>query len=543
MKHTLFRTVNLVNIIILILFSIVPFLLLYNLNLNPRTWHDEGDALSVARTLVEDGYYGVKVSDGFQTFGIIQSIGPTIILPIAWAFNIFGVNLVTGRIVAASFAFLCLILFFITGKAIIGKRAALIAVIVLISSPGVRYFYTGRQVMGVVPALGFFLAGVLIWYLAIKSKNFLAAIVSGLLIGCAILTKSQYLVLGLGAFSLIAMLDLFYYHLGAFKITSLAIIVAMVCYGAWNLWQWLYFGPTIYAENGEKLYLLSKVAFGIRSVNVVDGIRYLIGKDTGHYFLFWGFLSLFYIAVYGLKKDIQSLTLMLLLIFTLLWLIFTIFWTIPWNWHFFAPLSVTMFFIGKLFDDLATSIFHSGGKLKQEAVDLIKSHTPLTTGAMLTIGCLVALITFSFWTINNFENVVEMDVLDKIGEDQSHWPRSFSLPYQTADFINQTVAPATVIETSERELAILTHKNYHSPDQSILIQVIPYSYYGIGVNDYRLGSEYFDRVNPEYLVVGYFAREHHVYDMDFVLQHYEQVHIVGEGGFQYEIYQRIKPNG
>lgn len=537
----LFLSAGWEKVLTVLLIILVPFFLFHNLELNPRTWHDEGDALSVARTLAEDGYYGVKVSDGYQTFGIIQSIGPAVILPAAWAFKLFGINLVTGRLVAASFALLTLILFWGSGKLLIGQRAALIATIILISSPGVRYFYTGRQFMGIVPALGYFLAGFILWYHAIKSQKTWLAIASGLLIGCAILTKSQYLVLALGTFAFIAILDLLYYHLGAFKITAIIILVALACYGSWNLWQWFYYGPEIYAENGDKLFQLGKVAFGLRPIQIISGIRYILGVDTDHYFLFWGFLSLVYIGVNSLEKDIRRMGLMLLLIFTCLWLCFTIFWTIPWNWHFFAPLAISVLFISKMYDDLAVSVVRSRAKLVSEITHWIKDRATMSVEAMLGIGCLSALITITLWTAANFENVVSRDVLDRVGEMYYHWPRSFSLPFQTRDFLNQTVAPESIIETSERELAILTDFTYHSPEQSILIDIIPYVYHKTGVNDYQLGSEYFNSVKPAYLVIGYFARVHQVYAMDFISDNFEQIKVIGTGEFEYEIYRRITP--
>ena len=62
---------------------ISPFLIYYNLGINPRSWHDEGASLTFGRTLAEDGVYAMRNSDGYQTFGPVQSIGPTVILPIA----------------------------------------------------------------------------------------------------------------------------------------------------------------------------------------------------------------------------------------------------------------------------------------------------------------------------------------------------------------------------------------------------------------------------------------------------------------------------
>lgn len=525
-------------LLLLALTAIVPFFLFYNLELNPRTWHDEGDVLSLARTVAEHGYYGVKTSDGYDTYGVVQSVGPAVILPAALIYKIFGASLVTGRVVGSILAFLTLILVYAVCRVLIGRPAGIIAILLLLAAPGVRFVYVSRQMLGIVPALGFFLAGVLLWYRAVKTGKMRYAILAGLLVGCAILSKSQYLVLGLGAFGLIAILDLLYYRLGAFKITAVVVLVGLACFGAWNGWQWLYYGPEVYAENAATLVQLGQVAYGLRMDRVIAGLRMLVGSDTDHYFLFWGFISLVHVGLISLKKDARSMGLGLLFLFTLLNLAFVLFWTIPWIWHRFAPMAVTVLLISKLYYDMGTAIAKSGSLLWSKTLDWIKNRNALATETVLAIGCAVALTSFSLWIGICYKDVLTLDVLDRVGEDVTSWPPYFSLPYQTADILNREVPPDSIIETSERELAILTDFNYHSPDQSILVQVIPYAYDHEGKNEYALGSEYFNAYNADYLVVGFFARHHQVYDMDFILENFEPVSVIGEGVFNYEILKR-----
>ncbi len=529
------------TILLIVLIAGSLFLLFFNLDINPRSWHDEGDALALARALVEDGFYGIKISDGFQTFGIVQSIGPTVIIPAALVFKLFGVSLINGRAVAALLGLLTLIIFHRTAKALIGSRGALFGIMFLISLPELRYLYIARQFLGIVPALGFFLAGFLLWHQAVRSKRAGPAILAGILLGGATLTKSQYLVLGLAAFGATAILDLIYYRLGAFKLTVVTIAVALTCYAGWNLWQLAYYGTEVFVENQAKMSQLAGVAYGFHDASVMEGIKTLLGKATGHYFMYWGLLSLVYIGFISLKKDPESMGWMLLLIFTGLSLGFVVFWTLPWIWHFFAPLAVTALFISKLFDDLLGSILQTLARLKPAILELIRHRKPFPTGEITMVGALVAVITFFLWTGINFKDRLVEDVLDRQGKSSSHSPRSFTLPYETADFLNQLVPPGSIIETSERELAILTDFIYHTPDQSILIDVIPYIYRRIGSNNYQLGSEYFNSARADYLVIGYFARYHQAYSMDFISKNFEQIKVIGTGGFEYEVYRRITP--
>jgi hypothetical protein len=338
-------------------------------------------------------------------------------------------------------------------------------------------------------------------------------------------------------------LDLVYYRLGTFKVTGVVILVALACYGAWNLWQSNYYGQALYLENADKLVQLGRVAFGFKLNLAIAGIQVLFGTDTGHYFLFWGFLALPYIGLHGLKKDVASMGLACLLIFTCLWLGFAVFWSIPWLWHFIAPLAVTILLVGKLCEDLATSITPSVSKLGQEIVSMLKQRTSISMNIMPTLGSLIALLTLALWTGYSFEKAVGRDVLDQVGTDELQWPRPFSYSYEAADFLSQNIEPQATVETSERELAVLTDLNYHSPDQAILIEVIPYAYAHREANDYRLGSEYFGKVKPSHLVIGYFAIAHDVYDMDFVLDHYELIHVIGDEDerFGYEIYRLKNP--
>ena len=143
-------------------FVLAAFLLFYNLDLNPRPWQDEGAAASIAKTLVQDGVYATKTSSGYETYGGVQSVGPTVVLPIALAYRLWGVGLVQGRWVMALYALITLVLLYQTGRTLFNRHVAIIAVILILGSEPVGYFIYGRPIFNEAPALGFFLAG-LVW--------------------------------------------------------------------------------------------------------------------------------------------------------------------------------------------------------------------------------------------------------------------------------------------------------------------------------------------------------------------------------------------
>ena len=258
----------------------------FNLDTNPRPWHDEGAALSLAKTLATDGVYGVKNSDGYQTYGPVQSVGPTVILPIALSFKFFGIGLVQGRIVPAIYLIVAILIFFACGKFLWGYRTAAIGLFLLIASPG-NILYFGRQALGEVPALVFFLAAWLTWAFGVRGSKMKLHFISGLLLGAAIVTKSQYLVMGIGTIGLLVLLDIFYYKLG--NIRSLLIVgsIAFGCYAAWMGWQYIYFGQATFIENANKMSLLAKISIGLHKGPIIQAFQYIFGPDSRSFLPFY----------------------------------------------------------------------------------------------------------------------------------------------------------------------------------------------------------------------------------------------------------------
>ncbi len=150
-----------------ILLVVALTLAFYNLEYSPRTWQDEGGTLSLARTLVEDGVYAIRNSDGYQSFGSVQSVGPTVILPIALSFKLFGVGLLQGRLVMGLWLILTLFAFYSLGRELFGMRSAILAVLLIVSFP-FGLVMLGRQALGEVPAICLLLSGCLAWIRALR---------------------------------------------------------------------------------------------------------------------------------------------------------------------------------------------------------------------------------------------------------------------------------------------------------------------------------------------------------------------------------------
>ena len=75
-------------------------------------WFDEGSHLHVPKTLVKYGVYADISSEGFRYYGPTIGVGPTVMLPIAAMFKVFGVGLLQARIVIAFYLLAAVYVFY-----------------------------------------------------------------------------------------------------------------------------------------------------------------------------------------------------------------------------------------------------------------------------------------------------------------------------------------------------------------------------------------------------------------------------------------------
>src|SRR5579859_4350083 len=96
-RSAMFSTIE--QIWLAALIAALLLLALVNLPYAPRTWFDEGSHLHVPKTIVQHGVYADISSEGYRYYGPTIGIGPTIMLPIALVFEVFGIGLLQGRLV------------------------------------------------------------------------------------------------------------------------------------------------------------------------------------------------------------------------------------------------------------------------------------------------------------------------------------------------------------------------------------------------------------------------------------------------------------
>jgi 4-amino-4-deoxy-L-arabinose transferase-like glycosyltransferase len=522
------------KIVLLLLLVGLPLLMFYNLELNPRPWHDEGASLILARTLAEDGVYAMCNSDGYQTFGPVQSVGPTVIVPVALVYRWFGVGLLQGRVVVALYALAALFLFYLAGRKLFDGWTAILGLFFLLAAPAVRIFVYGREVLGEVPGLAFFLAGWLALARALETRRLGWAALAGLLFGATIITKSQYLMMIPATLVFLAALDLLYYRQKVWKPLALVTMLALGCSFAWQVWQIGYYGMQSYQADLAKLQQLAAVTTGFHLQTAISGIRGILGSDSGNFYLFWGFPALGYAAWRAFQRSPRGLLLASVVIFTTLWLLYFTFWTVSWHRYALPAMALLALLIASLYLDLLRAVVPG---LRSSFLSLPAGSVP-PRQAMLAIGTLIGLLSYGLWAGYNLQQYLRSDVLDRYGEAEAELftPPQFQAPGAVAAYLAQHIPPGSLIETWERELGILTDFEFHYPDQSMLAAAHKDEYLG-EQSDYQLGEDYFQQVQPDYVIVGFYSRLGPIYDMDYLARHSQKIWSTGSAGFQYDIYK------
>jgi hypothetical protein len=164
----------------------------YNLANYPTIWWDEAIFSEAAANLVQHGRYAFTVQSPNQLVDLDFRIsaGPAVILPVALAYKLFGVSLLSGRLVAGAYLVLTFLALFLGARRLWGPVTALLAV--ALAFLGTDVLYWGRSVLGDIPALGLFLCAT--WFLirGLESRALWPLFWGGIFVGLAFNAKEFY---------------------------------------------------------------------------------------------------------------------------------------------------------------------------------------------------------------------------------------------------------------------------------------------------------------------------------------------------------------
>ncbi|MBI3243362.1 MAG: glycosyltransferase family 39 protein [Chloroflexi bacterium] len=492
----------------------VLFLALYNLTSYPLPWYDEGSHLHVPKTLVRFGVYADYSSEGFRYYGPTVGIGPTVFLPIAAMFKLFGVGLFQARLVMALFLLAAIAAFYRLAGVMGAQKFAWVATALLVATRAVGLLEYGRQVLGEVPGLFFMAAGFAVWFGVWEKASWRQLTLAGLLLGLALVTKNQYLLV-LAPTLLFAWAANLYYRSAPQRVFLVPGSIAAACFALWQAYTIIYLGPATAGEN------LASWRAATASVVVLFDPS-LMSRALGELLGMKAFLGLLLPAL------IYSVTLILprrrdghqwgilcaLVAVNFVWYVVA---SISWTRYAFPGLAVSCLFVARFFHDL-TDGYHFDWPALKTAWQ--KRQFPQADSLR--------------WVLLAWLTAAILIPLGLIAKDIVRPP--FNAPQAMAAYLDENVPKDQLIETWEPELGFLTDHNYHYPPQLLLYTAVKY----IWLEDAQTAPSdeyhFVETERPPYVIISTFGRFVEVYPYQIMEANYDLVTTIGE----YELYELKK---
>ncbi len=487
---------------------VLAFLGSYNQPYYPVTWFDEGLALQGAMNLATYDQYAMRSAEGFRVLDQpLIANGPGLAIPISVVFRFWGVGLLQARALMVFYFVATALVFFQVSSRFYGKLPALISAFLLLAIPEEGFVFYGRQALGNVPALLYFLIGFLSFLALGRIKKFRFAVLSGLFFGLALVTKGQYWIF-VPILALIIVADLVYYKQIGLGYTMSVLLVTLTCAFVWLFVQYTILGSENFKSHVAAINSSAKVTIiAFRSMRIPGNIWYLIRSGfpffvlPGLAFAFWD----------SRQQTLLGLGRFMLVAFVGTWIGWYVFASVGWHRYAFEAYSIGMVFAGQFFVQIFSIL--RGNHFGSPA------SLPLTGRFYVNVGLTVALVLLTAWAgvrfFKQLQNIYG-------GVDTS--------PQLLAEYIKQNIPAGAVIESWEWEMDALTPEHtYHHPTNDWVDRETAETQFGETINQSYDPLIY----HPEYLLMGPFSTWTGIYS-DF-LSNGCCAHIVTVGG--YTLYQ------
>jgi len=485
------------------------FLGLFHQPYYPTTWFDEGLVLQGPINLIQHGQYAMRSVEGFRVLDQpLTANGPGIVLPITAIFSVFGIGLLQARILMALYFVLAVVLFYKVSLSIFGEIAALISTFGLLAVPDEGILLYGRQALGNVPALVYFLAGCYFLTLFLKRKNNLFAVVTGLFWGLTLVTKSQYWIL-LPVLAVVGLLDLLYFKQVGLKSGSIVIFLTLGGLVLWQFVQYLLIGGENYGQYIESVRSSAKeTVFAFRTMRIPGNIWYLVRSG----FVLFVAPGLIFAGWDSLHRHTYSAVQAFLVLFVLAWSAWYVFISVGWHRYTFEPYSIGLIFFGpaylKAFQLVVSFWKDSAGYSWQQYL------REFATAFLLLLSTL--------WGFS-----VEVNQVQRIVFAPEPYPQQF------ADYLHAHIRPDEVIESWEWEIDALTpNLIYHHPTNDLVDRKTAEIQFG---EEFKKQYDFFV-FNPSYLIDGPFSKWTGMYEEPLANGCCLKVTDVGD----YTLYQVVK---
>jgi 4-amino-4-deoxy-L-arabinose transferase-like glycosyltransferase len=454
---------------------ISAFLGFWHLDRYPRTWFDEGSYLEVARNIAERGDYVSESADGTRDFAPTIAVGPTVLLPAAASQAMFGPSLTAGRAVGACYLVLATAAVYLVASKLFGRQAALVGVAVLLAMPALDWLGTGRQLLGEAPAIFFLIAGAGI---AFRGQCLKHAAVAGAVLGLAMVTKGQYLLVLPPSIVVVALFDRRDARLRRPRWYAVLLAVAFAVYLAWLGALLTLIGDGGIAENYR---LLRQSSGGALLVFDIDRMRAAATLLLGPRSLFLVLPAAIFglIAMLRTREPGRRLVIFSLWAFQALWLGWFATASIAWPRYAFAGLAVNAIFAGAMLSMLSIEI-----RAPQ------RSETAWQVGtAAIALAALLLLLAGGYREIRPVVTADERE------------------PQHFATSMDSMVPEGAVVDGWEPEISFLSDRQMQYPPLGSLDRVVRATWLD-GEEDVDLS----DSLGADYLVIGHFGRWVGVYE-------------------------------
>jgi 4-amino-4-deoxy-L-arabinose transferase-like glycosyltransferase len=463
--------------------AILLWLGLYNQPFYPVTWLDEGMTLQGAINLVQFGQYAMRSSEGFRVFDQpLMANGPGVVLPISISFMFFGVGLLQARLVILIFFIGTAVVYYSLSKRLFGAMPAIISTFLLLALPAEGFLIYGRQALGMVPSLGYFLLGYMLWLKALDHNRWIYTTGTGLLFSLAMITKGQYMLV-IPTIMIVVLLDKLYFRSNISRKLLQILGVIFACLALWYLIQIIVLGWDRFLLNMGALSGSSKVTiFALRGMRIPGSLWYLNRSGILLVLLPGWFL----IAWYCLVRKQASSRYILLLVLIPIWLAWFTLISLGWQRYAFDPFAVGAIFSGAF-------IWESFRLFGNHATKL--PFPPINRHILRAARLLSAFILL--FSIYGFIGQVRM-ILASPNKS----------PQELAAYLIANVRPDQVIESWEWEIDALAPLTYHHPTNDWVDKLTGALHF-----DEEVGKVYaFSAHQPEFLINGPFSKWTGFYD-------------------------------
>jgi 4-amino-4-deoxy-L-arabinose transferase-like glycosyltransferase len=430
--------------------AITLFLLTYNISFFPYVSMDEGGHLTVPTALVVDGEYAQKTAHGFNYDGPGVATGPTVLLPVALSFKVFGIGLLQARVVSGLYIVGTLILFYLAAHHLFGRRAATLAAMLMLVAPGFllsSWHEGGRIVVGEVPAMFYFMAGLLLFWRWMESPRIWRSATIGLLWGLSFITKNQFPMIIVPTLGMFAIAGRYYYRLIRIRDIWIPLAVAGAVMITWFMCQILFVGHDNIMANLERIRAASDINYLVLNGSIMlKSLRFLVSLDV---FYGWAIPGIAFGLLMSTRRSATAFKIGMVTSLIVVWLGWFVVGSIGYTRYANPPLQLSVLLLAKMFVDFIGSL--STGKSFN--VREIASGLPREKALTLVFILVLALVIGS---------PVEREIRTTLAADSDRSPHGFAV------HVEKKVPDGKVVATFEYSLGMLTDLDLHFPPIEVL---------------------------------------------------------------------------